>query len=741
MSDRRLLLTIVLVVVGWAVLVVGGAIYLSRHFPRRSGVEGGLARGPAGKPLPAAKQAITCKQLEPALLKYARSNTVEAYRQCGVHDARWDKQAEAFLESLAQRFVGTEQAPSTQAVAQQAQALLRLGCTDPLVLDRCGRMIGLAGHPEQGRPYIVRGLAGLRKGKYPALCLAWAYRDMAWLEGETGRGLERSDFKWRPLAIAALADAADKRNFGPQGQRVYYWLLADLMEDDFRRSQAVIVETLRSRPNTDPWVLNMAYGKHRRDYAWFRRGTSWAQDVKPDDWKAFEEAAQDAQGYYEKAYREHPEYPETAGALLDMAKALGEDTTREWFDRAIAAQFDYMPAYYSRISALQPRWGGSHRALLDFGEECLRTGRFDTLVPKIYYEAVLTISEHDREEAIWQEPEVWTNLRQWCEGAIAAEGARGTPTTAAAQARSRAQLQEVRTIYALLGYRTGHYADARRQAAALGGRLHKPTIDAQWAERCEFVAGRIYALGGARQEEVQKAEKLFDEARLPEALAAYKALLAGAPDPQTRFYVRDRLQVLQWEQQFQANQWVSLRPTPDMVGWNVWQGTYKPLPEGNGFVMRPGERYGIMACMMRPGRWYELRCNVEFPRRPVKGIEAGFVVDIPMVASPYYDTCRIIREPAECVYGPSWDQWKQHALPAVPQKCRLRLVQCDDRLTMYLNNETVLQDQQLAERDFRHKGPHYVALGGEVWPEPEQPVIYRNIEIHKMGVQAVGSTN
>ncbi len=46
----------------------------------------------------------------------------------------------------------------------------------------------------------------------------------------------------------------------------------------------------------------------------------------------------------------------------------GEDA-RTWFDRAVAAQFDYWPAYQARLVFLQPRWGGSYEEDLALAAE------------------------------------------------------------------------------------------------------------------------------------------------------------------------------------------------------------------------------------------------------------------------------------------------------------------------------------------------------------------------------------
>jgi hypothetical protein len=57
---------------------------------------------------------------------------------------------------------------------------------------------------------------------------------------------------------------------------------------------------------------------------------------------------------------------------------------RDWFDKAVAAQFDYEPAYSSYLWASRPRWAGRSGGMYDFGVECAGTHRYDTRVPRFY---------------------------------------------------------------------------------------------------------------------------------------------------------------------------------------------------------------------------------------------------------------------------------------------------------------------------------------------------------------------
>ena len=62
----------------------------------------------------------------------------------------------------------------------------------------------------------------------------------------------------------------------------------------------------------------------------------------------------------------------------------------------------------------------------------------------------------------------------------------------------------------------------------------------------------------------------------------------------------------------------------------------------------------------------------------------------------------------------------------------MRLVQSGERVTMYMDDVAVLQDQELTDRYFRYDVPHHVAIGGEAWPDQDKPAIFRNIQIRKM---------
>ena len=319
MTNRRMLLIIIGVLATFTIVVVAGGLFIARHLGRLA--EGALGGGIAhGAPLPTGDKIITEKQLTPLWVGYYRKNLKQAYDQVGKRDPRWDRQATELMEATAKFACNAHGAPSMKDMLPMARALQKAGCDDPLIQSLIGDVLYFNDRSTEAEPIVRGSLEGLKARRYPALCLAWAYLDMARLHGEAGSKLESAEFKWRPLAIDAYVTAADAKNFGPQEQRPLWWEIRNLMENEFRRSQATFVNTMKARPNTDPWLLRMVWTKHNYDYGWFYRGTGFISDVKPEDYKEFEKGMGFARGNAEKAYAAHPEYPEACVYLMDIAK-------------------------------------------------------------------------------------------------------------------------------------------------------------------------------------------------------------------------------------------------------------------------------------------------------------------------------------------------------------------------------------------------------------------------------------
>ena len=232
--------------------------------------------------------------------------------------------------------------------------------------------------------------------------------------------------------------------------------------------------------------------------AWHHRGGAWAYKVTPEAWRLFGENLKKAVEHYEEAMKLHPDYPEAAADMIVIAMTgEGNQTPQQWFEKAVAAQIDYMPAYDKLRCALWPRWTGSHEAMYAFGCRCADTRRYDTLVPFVLLQVVQDI---DRELGfngeVWRRKGVYSRVKEVLEG-MADDPAR-TDGLGVHPSRSG-----VKSVHVALAERSGNYQDARRLLDELGDRFDRTLFDS-WCSHPEYMLGSIYAYSG-------KGERIWKE--------------------------------------------------------------------------------------------------------------------------------------------------------------------------------------------------------------------------------------
>ena len=143
--------------------------------------------------------------------------------------------------------------------------------------------------------------------------------------------------------------------------------------------------------------------------------------------------------------------------MIIVAQGLHGDA-RLWFDRAVAVEMDYMPAYTAMFNALRPMWGGSYGAMYKFGLECAETKRFDTDVPVVLISVLNSIGRNQgRPDDVWRRRGVYENVKRVLEGVRAT---RRTPTTWARRLQPGARW--ALSLGAVVAIHVGRYDDARQ---------------------------------------------------------------------------------------------------------------------------------------------------------------------------------------------------------------------------------------------------------------------------------------
>lgn len=739
MSDRRLLTVLIGIVGLWVVLVIVGVLVWAPRLRHALQAPARAAAGPPplllpevpagpvdpakgcypGKPLPAGTPNQASRQSGSAELSYYRKRGLLAYQRYGRHRPAWHPLATGFLERVARRQACVTPLPAFDGLLATARQLRKRGCDDPVVLAQAGLLLIEAEDWQAATSSLEQAVAAFSHSTYPPYCRVGACYNLARRKWHYLPAEQAANQSLREQMIAALAPAARADVFAPPEQRVFWNnVLAPALERELKGSEAGLVNALQAQSGCDPWLLLMARGKQALAEGWRVRGEGWATQVSPQAWPVFERGLQQARRCWEQAYNLHPDWPEAATNLITVAYASDENP-RVWFDRAVAAQFDYAPAYRLMIEGLLPRWGGSHRDLLAFGKECLDTKRFDTAVPMVFQDIVETLDKREGMTSIWQSPSVWESLRNAHSGRLAYLAAH-RPDLVKAQG----------SAFVLLAWRTRHYDEARRQADALGGELDPSVFRGRLSERPEVIVAGLHAADDRQRQALLEAEKHFQQSPGAQDLAAFQTLLKAARDPHVQRYLQDRLQTLHWEQAFYRGDWVALLPTENLVGWKMLKGTCKPLPDGQGFELYPGDEAALLDCHVRPSFRFELTCEVQFPAGKTSHLGAGVLSELRAWPEESYEACVVRCEPPQVVCWVAGGEQRSFALPALPQRCALRLLKDNDSYTLSVNGKTVLKEQHLGTNGTYADAT--VGFGAPAWADHSKPVTYRNLRLRRL---------
>ncbi len=85
-------------------------------------------------PIPAGTNAPVRVNQDPVRLAFLRRTMIEAYQTVGKRDPAWDETAVRFMEGFVQAWSTRPVGEFADTADKEGQALVQLGCTDPLIL-------------------------------------------------------------------------------------------------------------------------------------------------------------------------------------------------------------------------------------------------------------------------------------------------------------------------------------------------------------------------------------------------------------------------------------------------------------------------------------------------------------------------------------------------------------------------------------------------------------------------------
>ena len=535
--------------------------------------------------IPVADDAYTEHDYRKALLAFNRRTLVDVYEKSGKKDPKWDGAAKAFLEGVAIRASNAAAEPLYRLSGEPPYAKLKAledaainaGCDDPLVL-YC-RIIRMQ---EDGRPasemlpileQVVTQL-NAESAAEPSWRGVWAQHRLCQLTDPKDAAARANEWdRFKDVAV----DFITRWKCQDVDARIIYQNLWEILEAQGPDYQQAFAKALRAKPGGDAWLREMLLGSADIKAAWHFRGGGWANTVTDGGWAGFNRHLAQARDHLTEAHKLQPKFPEAAAEMITVAMGAGTELNedeRAWFNQAVAAQFDYGPAYYSYIWASRPRWGGTIGRMYDFGLECAQTKRYDTRVPRFLLRALDEIAAEMNGPQFWRQPGVYDEVKSLYDGLAAhAQTKRNKPTEADA----------VRSEQAAFAWRAQNYEEAKRLLDALGDRVDYAAFE-KYNAMGRLAASHVYAMQTPWKTFVDTAEQVAGINDVAAAIAVYDSCIDDvANDDKALFFLKSRRQQLQWQKQYDAGAWVHIQPAKDLIGWNPQAGKWD-VDESGGVV-------------------------------------------------------------------------------------------------------------------------------------------------------------
>ena len=445
--------------------------------------------------------------------------------------------------------------------------------------------------------------------------------------------------------------------FGADGSRYLWWTIEEVIENAPLPHVTQICDVLQGLAGVDPWLLNLCRGMERLR----------ANQVT------------EAYRHFAAAYETHPERPEAATRLIEVACLGGApqgETPRLWFDRAVAAQFDWFDAYIEMLIGLDPQNGGTLDGLYEFGLECAATKRYDTQVPFMLVQACIQIADWQSELAFWYEHDAFTPLQALC-----AAYAEREPVAYGQDATYWTAWRGV------LASRTGDWALAREQFESIDWRIPREVSVAMWV-RPVRIREETYLYTSAIGPQVLEGEAADARGDHAAARDLYAAALEACPKD-LAWHVRQRLAASEFGIALAGGDWVDILFDDDLSGWERFSGSWERYDDttvagnthDNGMIMfhrHPvGPRWEIEGTIIAPYRSSITRPALLFNARYDFGRP-----DFEAVAYwPLSERVALQRSDRE-------DERIERVVD-VPQKFKFRVIVWDDQVAAWCKDELV----------------------------------------------------
>ncbi len=587
----------------------------------------------ASKPVMWTTNTLAARDVDQRAREFRRRQWLEGYEKRGQRNPASDAAAEQFIRVWIDRNFGGPDATNTLSLEAESDRLAQdPDCTDPLVLTVAADNnieVFAATH------LYERALAAFPDSQHRAYPRLYASAGITrHLSGEPGRiaALDAASVK---LLENCFADGSflpgDQQEIGEifvhgWGNRL------------FERNGDAICQIAHQAGPAYQWLALTLDGERQINEAWKARGGGYANTVTKEGWQGFNDHLAEARNDLTQAWKLQPGFPLAPCRMMTVALGdSGADEMRTWFDRTISAQIDYPQAWSEMRWGLRPRWYGSENAMLALGRTAISTKRFDTDVPRKFFDSVSDVeSEMDLAPGrhVYGRADIWPELQTMYQGYIS------DPS----QSTSRTGW---RSAYAIVAYFAGKYDVAAEQLNALDWKLQPKNLTG-WGADLSLMPAEVAARTGPLGKKIAAAESSYQQGDVAAALRLFTDMQAATnADVRTLEFAQARLAALALEQRLQTGEWVDFMPLQnDDPGWVCARGKMQRLPDG-ALEVRSGPAGHYLFSRARVGSDFEIRGEFEVVHSSTKYFQAGLVMGVPDVDAYEFQAFRIKRHQQE----------------------------------------------------------------------------------------------
>jgi len=358
--------------------------------------------------------------IQQELLQWNRETLTTDYEQRGNHNPKWDESAKRALENFAKVRGGARPTGKyVSIIAEATKAAVTNGCDDPMIkylyarfviqnekhtgLEHAQLYASVADAMEHGhRPPVRKFYAALRASEAFDLGSASAIESI---------------HHWRDEAKRFLTEVVnDKTTPGKEVAEAWTQLVdsAARSKDEWHDIYLSLEPAVFKNWTKEPEIY-LLKGRYYTDYAWEARGSGYADSVTSKGWTLYTKRLEVAEDALTKAWELNPLDERIARAMMTVELGQGQGRARmeQWFERAMALNTNYYDACWAKLYYLEPKWYGSHEAMLEFAAECLNSkkwgGRVTYVVVDTHEEIAKTLGPEAR-KSYWKRAEVWADI-------------------------------------------------------------------------------------------------------------------------------------------------------------------------------------------------------------------------------------------------------------------------------------------------------------------------------------------